>query len=277
MPTTHAVSPFSLSPPSLTLSLSLGIEAHLAGIYGPLLVQARSDASVSLLLDTAALPGPAAEVIARVAALRKHVVSFPFVRAAEAVAAGRGAAEAPFVFRLRPREPVYILTRADRVAVIYHLEVPESTDRAMARVVAQELTEAYRAVNHAPPCSWSEREAPQELKGFPGGIAPMGDSCIGYLTFTIFPSSYKTAAQREAVAAQLALFRDYLMYHLKAAKTYLHARMRSRSEALQKVLNRAIPDVPEADKEKKTSSGRRWLGGGGGAGGGSAAAAGGSS
>ena len=37
----------------------------------------------------------------------------------------------------------------------------------------------------------------------------------------------------------------------------------SGSRALQKVLNRAIPDVPEADKEKKTSSGRRWVGGGG--------------
>ena len=38
-------------------------------------------------------------------------------------------------------------------------------------------------------------------------------------------------ALRLAAAAHLAGFRSFLMYHLKAAKTYLHARMRSRASA----------------------------------------------
>lgn len=209
---------------------------------------------MSLVLDARALPGPLADVVLDVASLRRHVLAFPFVRAMAAVAAGRGGSEAPFVLRTRPREPVYTLTRADRVVVIYHLEFPDPTDRALARIVAQELTEAYRAVNHAPPCAWSEREPPAELRGFPGGLAPMGDSsCIGYLTFSLFPTSFKTDAHREAAAAQLALLRAYLGYHLKASKTYLHARMRTRAEGLQRVLNRAILEDPTATKEGAAS------------------------
>ncbi len=196
-----------------------------------------------------------------------------------AVVGGRGGAEPPLVLRSRPREPVYVLCRPDRVLVVFHVTVAEPTDRAVARTVAQELTEAYRAVNNAPPVAWSEREPPMELKGlFPGLDTPATEPhSIGYITFTIFPASYKTEPQRLAAAAHLAGFRAFLMYHLKAAKTYLHARMRSRAEGLQKVLNRAIPDAPG---EKKTASGRTFrgaalavmttstIGGGGGGGGG---------
>jgi hypothetical protein len=278
------------------------VEAHLQGIYGGMLTAVRAGASVSLCVNSAALPQAAsggggaaggsgaasssAEAVAlRVAQLRMHVTAFPFLRAMGAVAAGRGLAEAPVVLLQRPREPVYLLTRADRVLVIYHLDVAEPTDRAIARVVAQELTEAYRAVNSAPPVAWSEREPPMELKGFPGLDAPPSETSIGYVTFTIFPTAYKTDAQREAVASQLALFRSFLQYHLKAAKTYLHARMRSRAENLQKILNRAIPEDPFADKDKKLASGRTFvkgvnaimaagrLGGGGGGGGGGGAEA----
>jgi actin related protein 2/3 complex subunit 2 len=261
------------------------VDAHLQSVYGPLLVPARGGASVSLSIDASAGGGgggggAGADVAQRVAALRSHVVAFPFLRAMSAVLAGRGGAEAPLVLRPRPREPVYVLCRADRVLVIFHVLVAEPTDRAVARTVAQELTEAYRAVNNAPPVSWSEREPPMELKGlFPGLDTPATEPLsIGYLTFTIFPASYKTEPQRLAAAAHLAGFRPFLMYHLKAAKTYLHARMRSRAEGLQKVLNRAIPDAPS---EKKLASGRTFVakggaaavvaaaaGGGGGGGGG---------
>ena len=285
------------------------MEAHLQGIYGSMMTAPRAGACVSLLLDAAALSGAAgggggggggasagnssaAEAAAlRVAQLRMHVTAFPFLRSMSAVAAGRGLTEAPLVLLQRPREAVYLLTRADRVLVIYHLDVAEPTDRAIARVVAQELTEAYRAVNSAPPVAWSEREPPLELKGFPGVDAAPSEASIGYVTFTIFPAAYKTDAQREAVASQLALFRSFLQYHLKAAKTYLHARMRSRAENLQRILNRAIPEDPFAAAERKTASGKSFtktvtavlaagrLGGaaasGGGGGGGSGSEAGG--
>jgi hypothetical protein len=140
--------------------------------------------------------------------------------------------------------------------VIFHVSVREPTDRAMARVVAQELTEAYRSVGGAPPAAWNEREPPAELRGLEG-VAPLDASAIGWVTFSLFASSYKTPAQRAAAAATLALFRDFLEYHLKAAKTYLHARMRRRAEDLQRVLNRAIP--ADANAERKTAGGKTFV------------------
>ncbi len=246
------------------------MEDYLRGVYGPMLVAPFEDADVTVVVDRRALPpstAPAAlaDVVSKVANLRRHVIAWPFLRLMGAVAAGRGAGEAPFVLRSVPGEPVYLLPRPDRVTVIYHLRFAEPTDRAMARVIAQELTEANRQVNNAPPCAWSERELPQELRGLPPALAaavprPSGDDAsIGFLTFSLFPAAAKTEAQREAVASQYSLFRTYLQYHIKAAKSYLHARMRNRSEAMQRVLNRAIPEDPFADREKKLASGKTFV------------------
>jgi actin related protein 2/3 complex subunit 2 len=82
---------------------------------------------------------------------------------------------------------------------------------------------------------------------------------IGYLTISLFPSHFNTDAKRENAASQMAMFRTYLTYHIKAAKGYLHARMRTRADLLQKVLNRAVPDDPFAEKEKKLASGKTFV------------------
>lgn len=58
---------------------------------------------------------------------------------------------------------------------------------------------------------------------------------------------------------QLVLFRTYLDYHIKAAKAYLHARMRTRVDGWLAVLNRAQPDEPFGGKEKKTAAGRAFV------------------
>ncbi|KAK6022617.1 hypothetical protein OSTOST_11672 [Ostertagia ostertagi] len=51
-------------------------------------------------------------------------------------------------------------------------------------------------------------------------------------------------------------FRDYLHYHIKCSKVYMHSRMRSKTNDFLKVLNRARPEVK---LEKKTFSGRSYV------------------
>lgn len=251
-------------------------------IYGPLLVTPPHDeADITVLVDKKALSSynlSTSEVISKIANIRKYAVTYPYLKMMNAVASGKGASEKPFVCRTVEREPIYLLPRADRVIVIYHLAFDEPTDRAIARVVAQELTEANRTVNNAPPCSWSEREAPMELKGFSSTSSssttttssssssvnsvpkPSTDeTSIGFISFSFFVGSYKQEIQREVIANQASLFRNFLLYHIKAAKSYLHARMRNRCDGLQRVLNRAIPEDPFADKEKKLASGKTFV------------------
>ena len=59
----------------------------------------------------------------------------------------------------------------------------------------------------------------------------------------------------EKAITLLSGFRNYLYYHFKATKTYLHMRMRKRVQTWLQVLNRA---VPETDTEKKTASGKSF-------------------
>lgn len=51
------------------------------------------------------------------------------------------------------------------------------------------------------------------------------------------------------------MFRTYLLYHIKASKSFLHSRMRSRVEHLLQVLKRAYSEPFEA-KAKRTVTGK---------------------
>lgn len=72
------------------------------------------------------------------------------------------------------------------------------------------------------------------------------------------PEHVDTPAKIENAVGQLVLFRAYLLYHIKAAKTYLHARMRFRVDSLLQVLRRAQPEDPFGGKEKKLISGKTF-------------------
>ena len=53
-------------------------------------------------------------------------------------------------------------------------------------------------------------------------------------------------------------FRNYLHYHIKAAKTNQHMRMRRKVYSWLQILNRAVPK-PAAGREMKTATGRSFF------------------
>ncbi len=73
---------------------------------------------------------------------------------------------------------------------------------------------------------------------------------MGYVTFVLFPRHYNKDSVASATISHIQLFRDYLHYHIKCSKAYMHSRMRHRVAEFQKVLNRARPEV--AQTERKT-------------------------
>ena len=242
------------------------MEARLRSIYGGLVAPVPHEgADVTLALDASApLAGGApfrgvADLIAAVACLRLNALAVPFDAALASVAAkapGPGA-----VVLLRPREPVFILPRPDRVAVIYALHCVDATDRAIARIVCQEFVEAQRHISTAPPVNYADREPPLELRGHARAdlLRHADDSFVGYLTLSMMPRQFDSDAKRANVVALLAQFRVYLDYHIKAAKSHLHARMRARCDGWLQVLNRAIAEDPFASKEKKLASGKTFV------------------
>lgn len=152
---------------------------------------------------------------------------------------------------------------SERVAVTFALCIREETDRAIARVVAQEFVEAKRKVNGAPPCTFHDPRSsppyPKELDANSFSPLEVTDGLLGYLTFTIFPAHVDTPQKMDHVTDLMSGFRSYLLYHLKASKGYVQMRMRNRFEKMLQVLRRSYVADPQQKKDKKVASGRSYV------------------
>ncbi len=156
----------------------------------------------------------------------------------------------PVEVHFRSTESFFVLSKPDRVTIIFSVAFTDPTDQAVARVFLQEFADSQRLVSSAPPCSFSA-DAPMELQG----VVQQDSELIGYLSFAIF-SSHIEKVGAEHLASHLQNFRSYLNYHVKASKTYLHSRMRKRVSLLLTALKQAKPEDKSASK--KTISGKTF-------------------
>ena len=121
----------------------------------------------------------------------------------------------------------------------------------------QEFADVQRRVSGSTPVQFT-RDEPLELKGVPG--LTRSKNFVGYISFALFATHVEGDAKRSKAVTLIQGFRNYLHYHIKASKSYLHMRMRSRVVSLLQVLNRAVPDKPLGEKGegKKTMSGKTF-------------------
>jgi len=142
--------------------------------------------------------------------------------------------------------------QADRVTVVFSTVFRDEDDVVLGKVFMQEFREGRRASQTAPHVLFSHREPPLELQNTGARI---GDN-IGYITFVLFPR-HTNKAVRDNTINLIHMFRDYLHYHLKCSKAYIHSRMRAKTNEFLKVLNRARPEPKNV--EKKTITGRTFI------------------
>lgn len=103
-------------------------------------------------------------------------------------------------------------------------------------------------IQNAPQVLYSNRDPPLEIRHI-AGLRKSED--IGYVTFVLFPRHFTNPTIASATISHIQLFRDYLHYHIKCSKAYMHSRMRHRVTEFQKILNRAKTEV--ATTERKTA------------------------
>jgi actin related protein 2/3 complex subunit 2 len=156
----------------------------------------------------------------------------------------------------RDEEAIYIQASADRVTVIFSTIFREETDRILGKIFLQEFVDARRqpSIQNAPQVLYSNRDPPLEIRHL-SGLKVSED--IGYVTFVLFPRHFANASITASTISHIQLVRDYLHYHIKCAKAYMHSRMRHRVAEFQKILNRAKMEV--AATERKTASGRNLV------------------
>jgi len=228
--------------------------------YGALVAaQPEEEYNVSLVIDLEQIPTDAEArdaFIMSVALLKRNALAAPFelgFKTQKELEASGGTQGDLMQVHYRDEEAIYVQASPDRVTVIFSTVFREETDRIFGKVFLQEFVDARRqpSIQNAPQVLYTNRDPPLEIRHLPG-LRNTED--IGYVTFVLFPRHFVNASTASATISHIQLFRDYLHYHIKCSKAYMHSRMRHRVAEFQKVLNRAKTEV--ATTERKTASGR---------------------
>lgn len=230
-----------------------GAEDLLNRIYGDLLMPTpESGFSVSLLIDLKLIPIDEREAMIKKVGLFKRncfasVFEKYFIFQERGEEGHRRA-----VIHYRDEETMYIEAKSDRVTVIFSTVFKDETDIIIGKVFMQEFKEGRKASQTSPQVIFSHRDPPMELKNTD---AKTGDN-IGYITFVLFPR-HTNVQVRDNTINLIHIFRDYLHYHIKCSKAYIHSRMRAKAADFLKVLNRARPEKKTG--ERKTITGRTFV------------------
>jgi len=227
-----------------------GVSDLLKKIYGPLKVATESGYNATLQINLTAPPADLDKVIHDIALLKRHAFAAPFYKVFADVEAKKGGG--PLVeINYRDDEAIYIKPESDRAIVIFSIGFKDVDDIIFAKVFLQEYADARKTMSNAPSVTYSQKEPPLELKGVKN--LKTGDS-QGYVSFVLF-APHVSGTKKEKTIDNIQTFRNYLHYHIKCSKAFIHTRMRNRVRTFLQILNRARNEVAG---EKKTITGRTF-------------------
>ncbi|XP_060568695.1 actin-related protein 2/3 complex subunit 2-like [Ruditapes philippinarum] len=226
-----------------------GADELIKKIYSDMLTNTEDGYNVSLLFDLENIPSDWEERVEKAGLLKRNCFASVFEKYFAFQQAGEAGREKA-VIHYREEETMYIAAQKDRVTVIFSTIFKDDDDVIIGKVFMQEFKEGRRNYQQAPQVLFSHKDPPTELQGMD---ARTGDN-IGYITFVLFPR-HTAAAVKDNTINLIHTLRDYLHYHIKCSKAYIHTRMRAKTSEFLRVLNRARP---EQEKEKKTISGKTF-------------------
>jgi len=253
--TANRVLTVSVSCKCWTQLAQYGTMDYLKKIYGPMLQETpESNYDVTLSVDFDHPPESAATnpepLCIQVASLLRNMMAGAFHNTFDHL--GKAGANTLREIPYRPTEGLWLKPEGDRVMAIFSISFDDPDDQVIGKVFLQEFS---KNVSGAPAVDIQVRDArnqirvPLELQGIRGLKAD------GFATF-VLESRHMNPKTRDQTINMLLQFRNYIHYHIKCSKAYLHIRMRLRVDLLLKVLNRAKQEKPDA--EKKTKSGRTF-------------------
>lgn len=219
--------------------------------YGNLLTTPEEGYNVTLLYDLENTPEDTESLIQKAGLLKRNCFASVFEKYFEFQERGEEGHKRA-VIHYRDDETLYVEAKADRVTVVFSTIFKDEDDIIIGKVFMQEFKEGRKASHTAPQVLFSHREPPLELQNTD---ARVGDN-IGYITFVLFPRHTNKQARNNTINL-IHTFRDYLHYHIKCSKAYIHSRMRAKTSDFLKVLNRARPEPKSV--EKKTITGRTFI------------------
>jgi len=227
-----------------------GVDDVMRKYYGNYLVTPESGYNCTIQIDCAQPPSDKAGCARTVALMKRHAMAAPFYKVFSDIEAKKGGNLIEIQYR--DDEALYLKPEVDRCIVIFSVRFKDADDVVLAKVFLQEYADARKTISNAPSVSYSQKEPPLELKSVKN--LRVGEA-QGFVSFVLF-QPHMAASKREKTIDNIQTCRNYLHYHLKWSKAYLHTRMRNKVRSFLQVLNRAKSE-PE-NKEKKTITGRTF-------------------
>jgi len=220
--------------------------------YGDYLTTPEANYNVSLLFDLENLPENKQELISKTALLKRNCFASVFERYFEIQQSEEKGVHQTAIIHYRDDETMYVASKDDRVTVIFSTIFKDDDDVVIGKIFMEEFKEGRRSAMQAPQVLFSHKDPPRELDD---SDARVGDN-VGYITFVLEPRHFSTPATKDNTINLIHTFRDYLHYHIKCSKAYIHSRMRAQTTEFLKILNRAKPVVETV--EWKTITGRTF-------------------
>jgi len=218
--------------------------------YGELLKTPESGYDVTVQIDVSKPPADKEAFAKNIALLKRHALGAPFYKVFNDIEAKKPGSL--IEIRYRDDEAFYVKPESDRAIVIFELAFHDPDDVVLAKVFLQEYQDARKTLSNAPSITFSQKEPPLELKGVKNLRVGEG---TGYVSFVLF-APHISGKKKETSIDNIQNFRNYLQYHMKCSKAFLHTRMRNRVRSFLQVLNRAKSDPQKV--EKKTITGKTF-------------------
>jgi len=227
-----------------------GVDEVMQKNYGNMLISTESGYDVTVEIDLAKPPADKAKLAHNISLLKRNALAAPFYKIFSDIEQKKGGSLCEI--RYRDEEAIFIKPETDRCIVIFDICFRDQDDVVFAKVFLQEYQDARRTMSNAPSVTYSQKEPPLELKGVRN--LKVGEA-QGFVSFVLFQPRM-AASKRERTIDNIQTFRNYLHYHIKCSKAYLHTRMRNRVRTFLQVLNRAKAE-PQST-EKRTITGRTF-------------------
>lgn len=215
-----------------------GLSTVLTREYENLLIQPERGFNISLLIDLNSIPQDWEATVEKISLLKRNCFAVVFEKyfdIQEKLVNDKVVHKA--VIGHRKGEYFSIEAKSDRVVVVVSTVFKEFDDLAIGKVFMKEFREGRNTSCNAPQVFFTQNSVDDGL-----------DNYIGYVTFILLPR-HITKDARDNTINLIHMFRQYLRYHIKCSKAFIHSKIRSKTNDLLKVLDRA---VPKSRKSKRT-------------------------
>lgn len=165
--------------------------------------------------------------------LKQKIISLPLKRAFHEDNSAH-----PIMIPLSGKDFYAVVQNKDQIVVLFGMNFEDQTDTVLAKVFLQEFYDTRNNRLEDAPVVLYGKEPPKELKD----IIPQTVNELNYLTIVLFPRHYSSPQSQQHLLQTVPFLADYIHYHLKCSKAYLHQRMRAKTGEFLKILNRSKPE-----------------------------------